>query len=415
MRTRARLVSLAAFAFIALSAPGCAPGAIGGDGDGVGDSGGDDGDDPFDPNDPDTPDPAACVGDGTEGAACEVTADCTAPTVCVNGFCIGPDDPEFRCDPIEGVYCETDGELCVAGVCVLDPLVPGDDTCPVPGPGPDLSGTWQMSSTLHLREGLPGLAAGFLSASETLADWIEGNIDLGLPAPVELLLGSLVEAIIDKYVPEWAQEMVVMLAGFSDVLDNLQIDQTVVLTGQPCDATYRGSSTWDRITFEYRGVVISERPEDIAEIGPVSPEDFGARFSCGSLYIDQHRVHNALRGLVRWMVDTMVEITTGYPTLELAIDAAFDCVAIANAINDSWQSACGCSTDISAGIEATCTGFKADLMADLTTLIDEAAIEMSVVSLEGLATIPDANRMLDGSWYGQLVSRQFPGSFHAQK
>ncbi len=414
MQIRRPLAAVATILLLALVAPACAPGDIG---DGTDDTAGDggDGDDPFDPNDPEPPDPQACVGDGSEGALCDVTADCDAPRVCASGQCVGPQDPDVRCDPIEGVYCQGEGEVCVANVCVLDPNVPGDDTCAVPGPGPELAGTWQMHSTLHLREGLPSLAAGFLGASETLADWIEGHVDLGLPAPVEILIGSLIEAIIDEYVPEWAQDLVIMLAGFSDVLDDLQIDQTVVLVGQPCDANYRGSSTWDLITFEYRGTVVAERPEDIAEIGPVNPEDFGARYSCGSLYIDRHRVHNALRGLVRWMVDTMVEITTGYPTLEMAIDAAFDCVAVSDAINDAWQGACGCSTDISPGIEAVCTSYKADLMTELTALIDEAAIELSVVSLEGLATIPDANRMLDGSWYGELVSREFPGSFTALK
>jgi len=390
----------------------CAPAAIGdGNPGGSDDPGGMD--DPSQPG-PDEPDPALCEGDGTDGSVCEVTADCDSPTVCVNGFCVGPQDPEFRCDPVEGIFCAGEGEVCVAGVCVVDPGVPGDGECAQPGPGPDLTGTWRMNSTLHLREGLPGLAAGFLDVSELLASFITGDIDLGLPAPVEALIGALVADIIDEYVPNWAQELILILAGFSDVLDDLQVDHTVWLDGLPCDANYRGSSHWNWVTFEYRGTVITRRPEDIPEMGPVEPEDFGARYSCGQLYIDRHRIHNALSGLIRWVLDTMVEIATGYPTVESALDAAINCAAIADGINDAWHSACGCSTDISPGVEAACTGFKSDMISELTTLIDEATIELSVVSLQGIATIPDnGNQMLDGSWYGELVSRDFPGEFSA--
>jgi hypothetical protein len=363
----------------------------------------------------DDPDATACVGDGSEGQACEVTADCDAPLVCLSGSCIAPEDPDVRCDPIEGIECAGEGEICVAGVCVVDPRVPGQDECVDPGPGPELAGTWAMRSTLHLREGLPGVVAGFLDVSEILADFVEGTVDLGLPGPVNVLIGNLIKSIIDQYVPNWAQELVLILAGFSDVLDDLRIDSTVVLVGQVCDATYRGSSTWDWISFEYRGTVITARPEDIAEIGPVTPEDFGARYWCGDLYIDRHRVHNALSGLVRWMVDTLVEITTGYPSVEQAIDAAIDCPGIAAAVNQAWQSACGCNTDIGPGIEAACAGYKGDMVAVLTEALDEAAIRLAVLSLEGVAVIPDAQRMIDGVWYGSLVGGDFPGTFDADR
>jgi len=213
----------------------------------------------------------------------------------------------------------------------------------------------------------------------------------------------------------WAQDLVLILANFSDVLDDLNIESTVALAGQPCDAQYRGSSTWDYISFEYRGTLVRERPQDIPEIGPVEPEDFGARYACGSLFIDRHRVHNALRGLVRWMVDTMVEISTGYPSIEQAIDAAFDCPAIAVDINAAWQRACGCSTNVTGVAQAACMSFEADITNRIATLIDEAAIKLSVVSLEGVAVVPDGARLIDGSWYGSLIGGKFPGSFEAAK
>lgn len=395
-------------------------------------------DDPSNPSGPpggpgDEPvDPAACVGDGGPGSVCVVTGDCEAPFVCADGVCVGPHNPDVACDPIEGKLCAGADEVCVANVCVLLPgacvtvdecplgflcadgqCVPDNDgtACADPGPGPDLGGTWAVTSHLYMRDGLPGVVAGLLDVSELLADFVEGDIDLGLPAPVEFLIGALVSSIIDAYVPPWAQDLILVLGGFADVLDTMTVEQTVTLAGLPCDANYRGSSTWDTITFEYKDEIITARPEDIPEIGPITPEDFGARYSCGQLYIDRHRVQNSLTWLVRWLLDTLVEATTGYPTVEEAIDAAIDCDGIAAGINSAWQSACGCSTDITAGIAATCTGFKADLMTQITMLIDEAAVNLSVVSLAGIADVQDASHLDPGVWYGAVIGFDFPGDF----
>lgn len=423
-----RLSSILVVSFF-LAVSGCSAGI----GEPVGDS--DDPSDPSDPNDPDPNepdiDPELCVGDGGPGGVCEVTGDCDAPFVCLDGQCVGPQNPDVTCDPIEGNFCEGANEVCVAQVCVINPgtcdttdqcptgflctngecLPDHDGACADPGPGPELAGTWDVQSNLYLREGLPGVVAGFLDASELLADFVEGDIDLGLPGPVELLIGALVESIIDQYVPVWAQDLIVALSNISDVLDTLGVDQTLNLDGLPCDANYRGSTTWDLITFEYGGDVISAAPVDIPEIGEVEPEDFNARYSCGSLYIDQHRIENTLSGLVRWIVNTVVEISTGYSSPESAIDAAFNCTAIADGINSAWQSACGCSTDVSAVVEATCTSYKNDLVAQLTAAIDEATVSLSVVSLQGVADTPDETHMLDGIWYGSVIGWDFPGDF----
>ncbi len=392
-------------------------------------------DPPNDPNDP-SDDPDICVGDGSPGTDCEVTGDCAQPLVCLDGLCVGPSDPGVTCDQVEGIDCPEDDQVCVGRVCVVNPgecttvddcplgylciegqCLPdnGGEPCSDPGPGPALAGTWAMDSTLHLREGIPGIAAGFLDLSELLADFIEGNVDLGLPAPVEALIGYLIQSIIDEYVPNWAQQLIVTLAGVSDVLDDLQVDSTVDLTGQECDATYRGSEHWDWITFEYRGSVVTTHPEDIPEIGAVYPEEFGAMYSCGQLFIDRHRIKNVLSGLITWVVNTMVEITTGYDTVQEALDAALPCAQIADAINDAWQSACGCSTDVSAVAEATCDAYKDDLIDQVTTLLDNATVSLSVVSLKGIADIPDGNHMANGVWYGSVIGGDFPGEFTATR
>lgn len=424
------LLSVVLSATLIASLSACAPSPAGGSGADGGVSNPDQPND--DPNDP-SDDPAVCQGDGTTGGACEVTNDCQAPLVCVGGECVGPSNPNVTCDPIEGKLCEGDGEQCVAGVCVVPPstcqttdqcpvgyvcsdgqcLPENDGTCADPGPGPELTGTWATKSNLHLREGLPGFAAGLLDVTELLRDFIQGDADLGLPPFIQTVLNAFIADVINQYVPNWAQDLVLALAGVSDVLDTMQVDSTIMLQGQSCDATYRGSSTWNLLTFEYDGQVITAAPDTIPEIGAIEPEDFGARYSCGDLYIDRHRIHNTLSGLVRWLVNTVVEIATGYPTPEQAIDAAIDCPAIAQALNNTYQNLTGGGTNITSTVEAACTGLENQMLTQLQQLIDDAAVKLSVVSLQGVGHVASETRMDPGTWYGSVLGGDFPGDFTA--
>jgi len=410
----------------------CAPG--------LGGEGGDDDtsmpdpsdDDPNDPNDPND-DPSVCLGDGGSGGACTVTDDCSAPLVCLDGVCVGPSDPNLRCDPVEGNFCQGEGEECVAGVCVVTPgtcsttaecpvgylctdgvCEPDRDgeACADPGPGPELTGTWNMTSNLHLREGLPGLVDGLLDVSELFRDFIQGDADFGLPSFIQTVLNAVIADLINQNVPSWAQDLVLALAGVSDVLDTMQVQSTMLLDGQSCDATYRGSSTWNLISFEYDGQMITAAPDTIPEIGAVEPEDFGARYYCGDLYIDRHRIHNTLSGLVRWLINTVVEVATGYPTPESAIDAAIDCSAIAVALNNAYQSLTGLG-GITGTVEAACTGLESQLLTELQQLIDDAAVQLSVVSLQGVGKVANDSRLDPGTWYGSVVGGDFPGDFTA--
>ncbi len=395
-----------------------------------------DGSDPSgNPVDP-AADPALCVGGGASGTACEVTANCDAPAVCVSGVCVAPEDPEVMCDSIENIECADPAAVCVASVCVLPPgSCETTDQCPVgflcaegqcqpsrdgtvcadPGPGPELAGTWAMTSNLHLRAGVPGLADGFLDISELFRDFLQGDIDLGLPGPVELLIGVLVRGIIEQNVPQYAQQLVVALAGISDVLDTMTVDSTVTLAGTACDAGYRGSSVWNQISFEYNGQPIVAVPEQIPEIGRIEPEEFGARYSCGQLYIDRHRVKNVLSGLVRWVVNTIIEASTGYATVEAAIDAAIDCPAIARGVANAWQRTCNCQTDLAPVAQAACSAFEVDLLDRVTMLLDGASVRLSVLSMQGVAEVASPTQLQPGTWYGSVIGFDFPGELSATR
>jgi hypothetical protein len=291
----------------------------------------------------------------------------------------------------------------------------GGEACADPGPGPDLAGTWQLHSTLHLREGMPGVADGLLTVTEVLDDFIEGTVDLGLPPFIEAAINLIIPQIIDAYVPEWAQQIVIALSNLSDVLDDMNVDATMVLDGATCEASYRGREVWDRLTFNYRGQVVSKAPSDIPEIGAVEPEPFSARYSCGSLYVDRHRIHNTLSGLIRWVLNTSIEIATGYPTIEAALDAAIDCDGIADDLNDAWHVVSPNGIDIRDTVFNACDGLKQGMIDQINALLDEATVTLSVVSLQGRAKVYSEHGLREGIWDGSVLGYDFPGEFTADQ
>jgi hypothetical protein len=435
-----RITQVACALLLLLPLAGCLADASGPGG--PGDPGGPAGDPPLPggpgpSGDDPRPDPLQCLGDGGSGGACEVTADCDAPRICINQICVGPDDPDHTCDSVEGLGCADPAETCgPGGVCVV---VPGacttTDQCPVgfvchdgqcaaerdgsacldPGPGPSLTGTWSVDSTLHLRAGLPGVVDGLLDATEILADLIEGTIDWGLPSWIETILNAVIPRVIDQYVPGWAQQIPIALSNVSDVLDDVGVESTVYLAGGTCDAAYRGYQTWDTITLRYRGQVVTRAPADIPEVGEIEPEDFAALYECGSLYIDRHRIQNSISGLLRYVINTVVEIATGYPTVEDAIAAAVDCDLIATSINEAWQRTSGSSIDISPTIRTACTGAIDNVLAQIEAVIDQATLNLSVLSMQGVVEVGSDRQLTDGRWTGSVIGFDFPGTFHGDR
>lgn len=391
---------------------------------------------PGDPGgDPDDPvDPALCVGDGGSGATCEVSGDCDEPFVCLDGVCVGPRNPDVTCDPVEHIYCQDPDEVCVGRVCVRNPgscettddcplgytcdggtCTPQRDgeTCADPGPGPDLSGTWKFSSTLHLRDGLPGVVDGILTVAENGRNLITGDVDLGLPSIVESVIGGVVASIIDNYVPQYAQNLVVALGDMSDILDDMEVESTVTLDGQPCDGNYRGHERWDLIHFEFRGNDLTVRPDQLPGIDEIVPEDFAAWYSCGELYIDRHRIKNSLSGLVRFLVDNIANAVTGYPDVESALANMVDCYGFAVALDDYVGQVCSFCPIVTSIVDGACTTLVNQGIQRISEEIDKASVEMSVVKKKGIAAVNAQGQLSGGTWYGTLAGNDFPGEFSA--
>lgn len=403
----------------------------------IGDPQSSDPNNPNDPNDPDNPiDPSLCEADGDSGSTCEVTGDCQQPFVCLNGACVGPQNPDVSCDVVDNVACPNADEVCVGNVCVINPGTCMDnDACPlgyvcesnqcVPerdgeacadvGPGPDLSGTWKVSSTLHLRDGLPGVVDGILDVAEEARDLINGDVDFGLPGIVEDVIGGVIASIIDNYVPQYAQNLVVALGDMSDILDDMEVDSTVSLDGEPCDGRYRGTEVWNRIRFTFRGQELLLAPNQLPGVDEIIPDDFAAWYSCGELYFDRHRIQEKLGGLVRFLVDNIANAITGAPNVETALQGLVNCPGFASAVDNYVGQVCSFCPGVQTVVNVACVGAVNTGISKISQEIDDAAVKLSLLKKKGIANVASENQLTGGQWYGTLIGGDFPGEFTAQR
>lgn len=373
-----------------------------------------------------------CVGDGEAGGACEVSADCAAPTVCLDGTCVGPRDDAYTCDPIEGITCATEGETCINGLCIQAPGVCETlDDCPLgylceegqctpqrdgsacsdPGPGPALAGTYSTESVLYLREGLPNVVDKILDVTEDARDLINGQVDLGLPSVVEFFIGGIISGIIRQYVPPYAIDIVNALATMSDILDTMEVEGTLVLDGQECDGNYRGSHNWDFVTVDFNGRELRTSPNDLPGVDEVIPEEFAARYHCGDLLLDKHRIQNSMGQLVRWILDTGIQATTGLPNVETALASLVNCDAVANAIANAC-SVCGAAYSPA---RSACNALVQVGVSKVTEAIDEAAVKMSLIKLRAVIPVAADGSLDEGDWFGSLVGGDFTGIIEADR
>lgn len=374
-----------------------------------------------------------CIGDGQAGGICEVSGDCDAPQVChSSGVCVGPRDPSYICDEIEGIECSNPTESCIDGLCVLAPgacetlddcpngfdcvdgmcaTVRDGSTCSDPGPGPALAGTYETKSVLHLRDGLPGAVDTILDIAEEGRKLINGEVDLGLGSVVNLLVGGLVSGYIRQYVPPYAIDVINGLATMSDIFDDMKVEGTLILEGQACDGNYRGSHSWDMVTINYNGREVRQNPNDIPGVDEVIPENFGARYHCGDLLLDKHRIANSLTGLFRFLIDAGIQATTNFNTIEEALGSLVDCNAVANALANSC-SFCGAAYS---PVRNGCNALVQAGVAKVTEAIDEAAVKMSLIKLRAIVPVNSDGTFEDGIWYGSLAGGDFLGEVDVRK
>jgi hypothetical protein len=384
------------------------------------------------------PDDPACVGspEAPTSGPCTVTGDCAPPEICVAGSCRAPLDPKNVCSLGEGKACEDPAMACEGTVCVPKPAScsansdcplghqcsggscqPTADMteCPGAGTGPDLSGTWMVRSKLKLREALPGAVGDVLEIAATLDGIISGSIDLDLPSVVEFVAGAIVASVLDYYIPSWAQDFVASIGDMAAIFDNLSVESTMTLVSN-CEGTYRGTVKWDNIIFRFNGREVKVRAGDLPGAGGrVEAGEFAAWYSCGKLYIDDHRVEDALSQMVPWMLETISKTTSGINQIEYAIAEFVDCSAIARTIAQEILYVCDYCPDVTNVAESACGTLMSNLGDIVLRAMADSSDLMSDVSLRGVIDASDGGTLRRGRWQGELSGEGFNGEFDATR
>lgn len=364
---------------------------------------------------PDPRTPTPCVNDadcyaglicGMEGfCVCTYNTDCPAGLICEEGSCVPP--------PGSGIPCVADsecpmGEVCDRGVC-RDGTV-----CDIGHP--DFAGTWNMESSLRIREALPSWLDSFLEAVEGPFRFIAGDaacIDFGLPMWVETEICDLVRPLIETYVPAWARPLFRAIADLNQVLNTWEVQETMVLENGSVADSYRGTHTWDSITFYYRSMPLVGRPETIRN-WRFSPSPFNASAVCGTFYIDRHDVNVAIGAVLSWVVDALVWAITEGEHDSLGSAAAGAASGFCRALGDFADETVDYS-GVGDTVFGICTTQIENVINRALMELLNATIDTSPITLRGNAPITGPNSMRMGHWDGTLLGSEFTGDWQADR
>lgn len=386
------------------------------------------------------PEPGACVGPTDVGRTCSVSTDCSTSSVCLNNVCVYPNDPSVTCRPghnedcdggaFEGAQCSPGG-FCVVlpNTCATNSECPtgfacedilegngscepsNESVCDDKGSGPFLHGIWKVNNTLHLRAGISDGIGNFLDVTEVINDFAQGTVNFdNIPSWVEAAINSFAPAIIDEITPPWLTDIVAGISNVSDILDDMKVKMTWDLDGRSCKGNYRGTATWDTLTFQYNGTTVTRAPSDFPEIGEIVSEEFQANYACGFLYIDRHRVYNELSKLPTALINEIVRDRTQYDNWQEALVGAIDCARIGDQVNNQWEET-GSNVDIDGIIEAACVELRTQGIEAIADQLAALEAKLNVITLQGSAEAKTDRQLTNGHWYGSLVGSDFPGEF----
>lgn len=325
---------------------------------------------------------------------CSSNDDCPTGYQCVSGQCeaVCGSNPQCSKDSECG-----DDQLCVNCQCV--------DLGQCAVPTPDLSGTpWSAHQVLHLDQALGSFGSGFVNVLKKLRDGI-----LGCPGGWSLECAAF--SLIASYLPNWASTLIVALGDIGDLLDDdaFTIDSQMTFTKNGKPAGYDGTDRWKKLTFHYQGKIVSKKPEDISQIGKPINLTFESSAVCGVLYVDKHAVAGALSGILKWMVDTVVEITTCPPNhLGVCDPDEEDCpcyhtvaAAIVGAVDCDWLD--------NAYAEGLCDVFFSGISSKIDQMLADWLVNYTMMTLKGTATVkPTGHALEQGRWNGTLGNGNTP-------
>lgn len=375
-----------------------------------------------------------CVAPDMTGASCEFDQQCGDHFACISGYCTR-DPRSVACTRDEqcfvGLVCNPDG-FCGTFHCTTDDQCTGEQTCvdgacELPAGAcavtpPNFSGQWNVESELQVREALPSGVADVLDAVQGPFRFVSGEsttLGLGLPSWVDDAVTSELQRYVDEDIPDWMRELFGAIADLNDVVSTWKTQEVVTFEhAEDGDPThYVASEQWVAIEFMYRGIRLHADAADV-EGWSFSADGFNAEAQCSDLVIDRHSVNVKVAAVIAWLAHNLTSLVTHgrYNTVGEALIPLGDdiCPRLARLAQNAVNLVS--SYDVYDSINNSCQAKWPRWMEKINGLLDEEeTIGGDVIHLSGTGRIAGPNTVSPGTWNGDLLGSEFPGSFYAYR
>jgi hypothetical protein len=264
----------------------------------------------------------ACV--PATGGGCEQCPPCPAddPTCVPTGLACNPVsntceaiNPE--CD-VNGLTCPT-GFDCQNGICI-----PGDGSI-------DVTGHWFTAHNFNVADGLPGWLRTIGDIVRTFNQALLGRLN------VPSFVNRLIQGILNQFIPPWARTLIYIFDSAFELFSQLRAEGEMELAAVGGPRVLSGTENWDSFVFYFLpqcgqnvsgasgqpracarvDIYTSELPANLAvTVKPFAARVGGDASSGYRILMDKRETLMRLAGLIKYMLDQLIQITTGYESLE---------------------------------------------------------------------------------------------------
>ncbi len=352
---------------------------------------------------------------------------CSSPDTCGGGGvpnvcgctrqCLGRECGPDGCDGECGT-CPDEAECNAAGRCV--PMVP------------DMDGCWYLEHYFDLEGALPQFLQGLAGPMDQLDRWLNECDFTGIGFIDDFLCD-----LVDEYVPDWVGDVVHVLNNIYWILKEMRVGGELNLVHLNPPELLSATESWDTIRLLYPDACCEgdpgpcnphQDPEfpdcatiDIAggeelEAGEVGliVEPYTARIDINpgppigyTFRVTERRVQIEYSKFVGFVVDLLVEMVTGYDSLEEALMDVIDCQDIQDLLEDTFGS-------IVPDIRPQCQSMKRSLVNGIYAILDQIGVGWKLMKFGGSAALrvedhppwgvslgrEDHETSGDGSWDG---------------
>jgi hypothetical protein len=257
-------------------------------------------------------------------------------------------------------------------------------------------------------------------------------------------------SVIDQYVPEWVIAVVNIFASISDIMSELRAEGELVLEHLDPKSMVSAHETWTTILLNYEKACCEDGDTDCnprnqegypecafidisreeLSFGGVdmTAEPFVANIVDDGIggykfVVNERKINLQFKNFVGFVVEMLLQMFTGYDTLDEALQDIIDCEAVGDFVE-------GIVSSLANEAEAICNEFKPNAGDIVGGLLDQIQVEWSALNVHGEATItvsgddayemgfPDYLQSKDGSWEGTfktIGTRDVNGSWFGER